>query len=65
MAEYKLYCLDGQGRIHRRFDLVADDDSAAVAAARDMAPEHDCEIWSGTRKVALMPAGGDPVWNNG
>lgn len=63
MAEYKLYCLDQKGRIARRHDLEAPDDASAANAARAQFPDVTCELWCGTRKVALIPAGGEPVWN--
>lgn len=56
MAEYKLYCLDQNGRISQRIEMTAIDDGAAVATARDAYPDSDCELWSGTRKVARLPA---------
>lgn len=63
MAEYKIYCLDRSGRIARRIEIEAVDDGAAIAVAREQHPDSDCEVWSGTRKVALVPAGnGDPVF---
>ena len=61
MADYKLYCLDRNGRISRRHEIVADNDADAIAQSRDHEPSTDCELWSGTRKVALLPAGGEPV----
>jgi hypothetical protein len=63
MAEYKIYCLDGNGRIARRHDLEATDDGAAAHAAREQFPEMTCELWCGTRKVAVLPAGRAPVWS--
>jgi hypothetical protein len=63
VAEYKIYCLDRGGRITRRHEIEAGDDAAAIALAREQHPDNDCEVWSGTRKVALVPAGGgDPVF---
>jgi hypothetical protein len=63
VAEYKIYCLDRAGRIARRSEIEAADDMAAIAAAREQHPVTDCEVWSGTRKVALVPAGGgEPVF---
>lgn len=61
MAEYKLYCLDRSGRITRRHELLAENDDDAIAAGRKVAPSIDCELWSGARKVALLPAGADPI----
>lgn len=63
MAEYKLYCLDPRGRIARRHEIEAEDDAAAIAITREQHPNNDCEVWSGTRKVALVPAGdGAPIF---
>ena len=61
LAEYRLYCLDKRGRIARRQELEAIDDGAAIEVARRLEPDHDCELWSGSRKVALVPKDGEPV----
>jgi hypothetical protein len=61
VAEYKLYCLDPNGRIQRRHEYESADDGAAIARARAEFPDETCELWSGTRKVALIPAGGEPI----
>lgn len=56
MAEYRLYCLDGDGRIGGAAELiVADSDEQALEAARerDSAP---CELWQGRRLVGAIPA---------
>ena len=55
MSEYKLYCLDRNGRITRRLDLEASDDDRALEAARDLQPHTDRELWCGARKVAFLP----------
>lgn len=56
MAEYRLYCLDDAGRIARRHEFEAADDAAAIKAAREIESRDSCELWSGKRKVALLPA---------
>ena len=61
MAEYRLYCLDRNGRIARRHDIMAEDDARAVTDARTAAPGVSCELWSGSRKVAHLPADGEPI----
>lgn len=61
MAEYKLYCLDRNGRIARRIELEATDDKAAIATVKNDFPDTSCELWSGPRKVAMLPAGGDVI----
>ena len=62
MPEYKVYCLDGRGRITRRHDFEAVDDQAAAGQAVVLGNGSDCELWSGTRKVALLPVTSEPVW---
>ena len=61
MAEYKLYCLDPEGRIVRRHEFEGADDAGAIGRARSDFLDQTCELWCGTRKVALIPAGGEPV----
>ncbi len=57
MANYRLYCLDGAGRITGAADVIeAPSDEDAIAAARDRAPDSHCEIWQGRRLVATIPA---------
>lgn len=63
MVEYRLYCLDKRGRIARRKDIEAADDESAITVARATEPDHDCEIWSGSRKVALLPVNGAPIFD--
>ena len=65
MADYNLYCLDRNGRITRRHELVAADDASAIEAGRSIAPTVSCELWSGARKVALLPAGAEPILLSG
>lgn len=55
MSEYKLYCLDRNGRIARRLDLEAGDDDSALEMAHGLEPKADRELWCGTRKVAFLP----------
>ena len=61
MFEYKLYCLDAGGRIARRQEFEAADDAAALAHARAEHAGVNSELWCGARKVALLPAKGEPV----
>ena len=56
MAEYKLYCLDEEGRIMRRHEFVASGDEPAMELASNHFPDFRCELWNGTRKVAVIPA---------
>lgn len=60
MPMYRLYCLH-KGRITKGDWLEAEDDSLAIAAAREQNPDVDCELWLGERLIARIPAGGDPI----
>jgi len=55
MPSYRLYCLDGAGRISLADWIEAASDDEAVATARTM--EHGarkCEVWQGDRLVAKL-----------
>jgi len=57
MAEYRLYCLDGAGRISLADWIEADSDEEAIAAAHRL--EHGaakCEVWQRDRLVATLDA---------
>jgi hypothetical protein len=55
MAGYRLYGLDGVRKVASAEWFEADDDQAAVAAAREKMDGHDCELWQGDRLVARLP----------
>ena len=53
---YRLYCLDGEGRISGAAEVVnADTDEEALDAARDRATT-PCELWQGRRLVGRIEA---------
>lgn len=57
MPSYRLYCLDGAGRISLADWINAETDEEAVTIARRI--EHGarkCEIWQGNRLVAKLDA---------
>jgi hypothetical protein len=56
MAEYRLYCLDGIGKIESAEVIVAHDDAEAVGRAIEMNKPVDCEVWKGSRLVARIPS---------
>jgi hypothetical protein len=65
MSEYRYYCLGKDGRITRGEFLFADDDATALELVRDRHEPTVCELWSGSRQVAIIPpdddaAGSDP-----
>lgn len=57
MVEYRVYKLDGSGRIAFVPDIILceDDDAAIIRARRDI-DGHALEIWAGARRVALVPS---------
>lgn len=50
---YRIYPLDGSGRIQSPIDLDCEGDTAAIAAARELGLKvrHGCELWHVTRFV--------------
>lgn len=51
---YRLYDLDGVHKVASGEWFEADDDEAAIEAARKMMDGHDCELWQGRRRVARI-----------
>ena len=57
MGDYRLYCLDGAGKIHFADDFKAESDHEAVSKAAAMKPDAiKCEVWEGQRLVASFNA---------
>ena len=55
MGEYRLYCLDGAGRIDLAEVIDASTDAEAVAKARDLKRlTLKCEVWKGNKLVATL-----------
>lgn len=57
MADYRLYCLDGTGKISDSGDLIpasSDDEALAIARAKKLTVH--CELWLGNRLVGQVPA---------
>lgn len=61
MASYRLYSLDGMRKVASAEWFEAEDDPAAVEAAKTKMDGHDCELWQGTRLVARLPRGSRPA----
>ena len=53
MASYRLYGLDGVRKVASGEWIEADDDHAAIAAAKERFDGH-CEVWQGPRLVARV-----------
>jgi hypothetical protein len=55
MASYRLYCLDGAGSISFADWIQAEDDTHALAQARELKQGAlRCEVWEGNRFVAAL-----------
>ena len=54
MANYRLYCADGRGKVWVDDKIVADSDAEAVEIARAMDNLVQCELWEGSRLVASI-----------
>ena len=59
MSEYRYYCLGRDGHIVRGEYLLAEDDAAALAMVRGRGENTICELWSGSRQVAVIPPSPD------
>jgi hypothetical protein len=54
MPSYRVYCLDGAGKVWAAEWIEADDDSAALESARQFARAVQCEVWQGQRMVGRV-----------
>ena len=57
MPAYRIYCLDGAGKVWAAEWIEAPDDAAAIEAARQMDEAVRCEIWQGQRLVGRVEPG--------
>lgn len=56
MKTYILYSFNEAGRISRSEPIEAEDDNAALTAARLLKRSNDCELWLRDRCVGPVPA---------
>ena len=54
MPSYRLYSLDGVRKVASAEWIEADDDQAAIEAAKTRFERGDCEVWQGRRFVARL-----------
>ena len=54
MRTYRVYCLDGAGKVWAAEWIEADSDAAALDAARRFADTVHCEVWLGERLVGKV-----------
>lgn len=56
MSEYRLYCLNDQGKFTKSHEIEAASDADALKQAREMKLPVACELWNRNRLVAELPA---------
>ena len=56
MQQYRLYTLDGVGKISRAETIEAQSDEDAIMIARSAKKHVRCELWQNTRLIASIPA---------
>jgi hypothetical protein len=56
---YRLYCLDGVGKVASAEWIEAVDDQAAVEIADRLRRGQPCELWQSNRLVARLGESGD------
>jgi hypothetical protein len=56
MPGYRLYCLNGAGRFAMVHEIDAAGDAEALSIARQMELPVKCELWEGSRKLAVLDA---------
>jgi hypothetical protein len=57
MGDYRLYCLDTNGKISDSGEVIqasSDDEALAIARSKKLAVH--CELWLGNRLVGPVPA---------
>jgi hypothetical protein len=54
VGHYRLYCLDGAGKVAAAEWIEADDDEEAMAIAKETHDGEHCELWQGARLVARL-----------
>lgn len=54
MGTYRLYCLDGIGKVASAEWIEAPDDEAAIATASRLRDGRLCELWQGSRLVGRV-----------
>ena len=54
MPAYRIYCLDGAGKVWAAEWIDAEDDSAALESARQFKQAVRCEVWQGRRLIGQV-----------
>ena len=56
MAIYRMYTVGENGRLVDAAIIHAENDEEALAVARGSLGDRDLDVWTGTRRVALLSA---------
>lgn len=56
MLQYRIYCLNEEGRFSKAEEIEAGSDGEALAYARALHHHGICEVWQSRRLVATIPA---------
>lgn len=54
MGHYRVYCLDGAGKVASAEWIEASDDEAAIEDVRQTHEGEKCELWEGRRLIARL-----------
>lgn len=54
MPDYRLYCLQGNGKFAAVHEIEADDDADALLKAKALNLPGRCELWRRGRMVAML-----------
>ena len=61
MPEYRLYCLNDHGGFAKSHEIEALSDADALAQARAMKLDMECELWNRNRLVTKLPPHADTL----
>jgi hypothetical protein len=54
VGTYRLYCLDGVGKVVSAEWIEAEDDDTAIEAAKKLMDGYPCELWQNSRLVGRL-----------
>jgi hypothetical protein len=60
LPAYRLYHVDGAGKVSSAEWIEADTDDSAIETARSNAKTVECELWQGSRLVARIDGNTQP-----
>jgi len=56
MQQYRIYCLNDEGRFSKAEEIEAANDGEAMAQARALHHDGICEVWQAGRLVGIIEA---------